>query len=394
MDSRRLGLAWLTLGLFWFLLGISWISTTKLYQQGLIVLLWLPAVWLSWSQRKFLLEVWRVEKPLVAALFALLIWAAISVIWTAADEPAREAKRLLYVALFLLGLVFVADAPARMSAVLQWAGFGLALAALAALIYHYGIAGMPWAWRVVGLGLLDHPIIGGYVVGMALVWWLCLPPRRAALRLVWAAGLLTLSIFTVMTQSRGVWIALLTSVLLMPTWRAGRAGLIMALLLVVAAIVGYWLFGDYVVARGTSYRPEIFAASVGMILDKPWLGLGLGSEYQVKALGHMFDHTHNLFTHVALELGLPGLVLWLAIWGRSLAIAVRERNTTLGSMLIGLWVFCTMALLFDGANLWDSPRPEWFLTWLPVGLALGLMSVRAPSRCYHPRLSTRERSLL
>ncbi|KJJ64749.1 hypothetical protein RT21_04120 [Pseudomonas sp. 10B238] len=393
MDSRRLGLAWLTLGLLWFLIGIAWVPSTKLYQQGLIVLFWLPAVWLSWTQRRFFVDVWRIEKPLVVALFALLVWAAVSVIWTAAEEPVREAKRLLYVVFFLLGMVLVGCAPLRMTAVLQWAGLGLALAASAALIYHYGVADMPWAWRVVGLGVLDHPIIGGYVFGMALIWWSCLPPRRTSLRLAWAAGLLMLFTFTVMTQSRGVWIALLASVLLMPTWRAGRAGLIMALLLVVAAIVGFWLFGEYVVARGTSYRPEIFAASVGMILDKPWLGLGLGSEYQVKALGRMFDHTHNLFTHVALELGLPGLVLWLAIWGRSLAIAVRERDTTLGNMLIGLWVFCTMALLFDGANLWDSPRPEWFLTWLPVGLAMGLMGVRAPSKCYHPRLLTCERSL-
>ncbi len=394
MDCRRLGLAWLTLGLLWFLLGITWSSTTKLYQQGLIVLFWLPALWMSWSRRQYLLDVWRLEKPLLSALFALLVWSALSVIWTAADEPAREAKRLLYVVCFLLGLLLVGGVPYRMTAVLQWAGFGLAFAALAALVYHYGIVGMPWEWRIVGLGLLDHPIIGGYVAGMALIWWSCLPPKRTAMRLVWAAGLLMLFTFTVMTQSRGLWIALLASVLLMPLWRAGRAGLIMAFLFVVAAILGYWLFGQYVVARGTSYRPEIFASSVVMIADRPWLGLGLGSDYRVEALGHLFDHTHNLFTHVALELGLPGLILWLVIWGRSFVIAVRERATTLGNMLIGLWVFCTMALLFDGASLWDSPRPEWFLTWLPVGLALGLIGMRATSKCYHSRPSTRECSPL
>ncbi len=394
MDCRRLGLAWLTFGLLWFLLGITWSSTTKLYQQGLIAFFWLPAIWVAWSRSKFLLDVWRLERPLVAALSALLVWSAISVIWTGADEPAREAKRLLYVVCFLLGLVLVGDAPSRMTAVLQWAGFGLALAALTALIYYYGIVGMPWEWRVVGLGLLDHPIIGGYVFGMALIWWSCLPPRRLALRLVWAAGLLSLFLFMVMTQSRGVWIAVLASALSMPMWRAGRAGVIMASLLVVAAIIGYWLFGHYVVARGTSYRPEIFAASVEMIADNPWLGLGLGGDYRVEALGHTFDHTHNVFTHVALELGIPGLILWLIIWGRSFSIAVRDRATALGSMLIGLWVFCTMALLFDGASLWDSPRPEWFLTWLPVGLALGLIGVRAASKCYHPRPSTRECSPL
>ena len=383
MDSRRLGLTWLTLGLVWFLLGITWISTTKFYQQGLIVFFWLPAMWACWSYRTALLDLWRKEKSLLTALVALVAWAAVSAFWSAAEEPAREVKRLIYVVLFLLGLACLMRQPLRVVLVLQWAGFGLALAALVALVQRYGIEAKPWAWRMQGYGLLDHPIIGGYVFGIALVWWFCLPPSRTMLRFVWALGLLALFAFIVMTQSRGVWIALLATVLLMPAWRSGRAGLFVAFLLLVVAALGYWLFGSYVVARGTSYRPEIFAASLATIGDRPWLGLGLGSDYQVGALGRMFDHTHNLFTHAAVELGLPGLILWLAVWLRCFVIAVRERATFLGSALLGMWFFSTFALLFDGANLWDSPRPEWFLTWLPVGLALGAGA--ASSLCYHPR---------
>jgi len=383
MDSRRLGLTWLTLGLVWFLLGITWISTTKFYQQGLIVFFWLPAMWACWSYRTALLDLWRKEKSLLTPLVALVAWAAVSAFWSAAEEPAREVKRLIYVVLFLLGLACLMRQPVRVVSVLQWAGFGLALAALVALVQRYGIEAKPWAWRMQGYGLLDHPIIGGYVFGIALIWWFCLPPSRIMLRFVWALGLLALFAFIVMTQSRGVWIALLATVLLMPAWRSGRAGLFVAFLLLVVAALGYWLFGSYVVARGTSYRPEIFAASLAMIGDRPWLGLGLGSDYQVGALGRMFDHTHNLFTHAAVELGLPGLILWLAVWLRCFVIAVRERATFLGSALLGMWFFSTFALLFDGANLWDSPRPEWFLTWLPVGLALGAGA--ASSLCYHPR---------
>jgi len=383
MDSRRLGLTWLKLGLVWFLLGITWVSTTKFYQQGLIVFFWLPAMWACWSYRTALLDLWRKEKSLLTPLVALVAWAAVSAFWSAAEEPAREVKRLIYVVLFLLGLACLMRQPLRVVLVLQWAGFGLALAALVALVQRYGIEAKPWAWRMQGYGLLDHPIIGGYVFGIALIWWFCLPPSRTMLRFVWALGLLALFAFIVMTQSRGVWIALLATVLLMPAWRSGRAGLFVAFLLLVVAALGYWLFGSYVVARGTSYRPEIFAASLAMIGDRPWLGLGLGSDYQVGALGRMFDHTHNLFTHAAVELGLPGLILWLAVWLRCFVIAVRERATFLGSALLGMWFFSTFALLFDGANLWDSPRPEWFLTWLPVGLALGAGA--ASSLCYHPR---------
>ena len=67
-------------------------------------------------------------------------------------------------------------------------------------------------------------------------------------------------------------------------------------------------------ARGVSYRPQILMASLQMIAEHPWRGLGLGGDYKVFADGMYFDHAHNLFTHVAIELGLPGLLLWCAAW--------------------------------------------------------------------------------
>ena len=134
---------------------------------------------------------------------------------------------------------------------------------------------------------------------------------------------------------------------------------------------------DVITARGASFRPQIFEVVMQMIGQHPWTGLGLGAPYKVNAAGLQFDHTHNMFTHVAVELGLPGMVMWIAIWLLTLGEIIRARRTLLGKILLGLWIFSTLAMQFDAASLTATPRAEWFISWLIVGLAMLLPWGRA-----------------
>ncbi len=112
------------------------------------------------------------------------------------------------------------------------------------------------------------------------------------------------------------------------------------------------------------------------MLQLPWLGLGIGSDYQVVTANYPagFDHSHNLLTHVGIELGLVGLLLWLAVWLCTLLAGWRERATLEGRLLLGSVILASVAVQTDAASIWGTPRAEWFLTWLPVGLALALVA--------------------
>lgn len=392
MDSCRSRQAWLMVGLLWFLLGIAWAPSSKLYQQGLIYLFCVPTLLLLRSERNRVRALWGGARTVLLGIVLLICWGAASAVWSTASEPVREIAHVVYALFFLAGMVLLSEGgQQRLILVMQVAGGGLALSAFVALVKGYGIDHQPWWWRLEGLGSLNHPILGGYVIGLAMVWSSCLPPRSHPWRLVWGGSLLVFLVFMVMTQSRGVWVALLVTMLFMPLWHRGREAWLVSGLLLLVGLVGYWQFPSVVLARGASYRPEILHASLQMIAEHPWLGLGVGNDYQVRvdSLGLVFDHSHNIFTHVAIELGIPGLLCWLLVWGGSFLIAWQQRGTALGSALLGVLLFSTVALLFDGASLWGSPRPEWFLTWLPVGLALGLQVGAAPPSgtgeplCYH-----------
>lgn len=387
--SRR----WLMAGFLWFLLGIAWAPSSKLYQQGLVALLWLPAALCIWPARESLSPLWRHRRAGLIALVALFTWALISLLWSTAPEPGREAKRMLYPVLFMTGVVLLAGAePRRLIRPLWVSGLGLALAAFVSIIMFYGVAGQPWMSRLAGIGQLEHPILGGYVMGVAALWLLCLLPEKRMQRVVSVVAVLALVAYMALTQSRGVWLALLATVALLPAWRSSRLNWTVSGSLLALAVLGFMLFEPIVTARGTSYRLEITQAALAMIGDNPLWGLGAGSGYEVAVpeLKMKFDHSHNVFTHLGIELGLPGLLLWLVVWGGVGVSGWRNRRSALGETLLVMWIYATLALMFDGASLLDTPRPEWMLTWLPIALWLALMGDESDRRLQHLPLGDHE----
>jgi O-antigen ligase len=185
-----------------------------------------------------------------------------------------------------------------------------------------------------------------------------------------------------MSQSRGAALALLLSVLAMPIYCRDQRTRVIAATALVLAMLTFWLLEPLVMARGSSHRPEIFMSSLHMIAERPWGGLGLASDYKVMVLGRPFDHAHNLFSHVAILLGLPGLVLWCIVWFAVLREAWRARDSLVGRGVLGIWIFSFLAMQFDAASLTGSPRAEWFISWLPIGLASVLTWARVkPEGC-------------
>ncbi|MDH0731057.1 O-antigen ligase family protein [Pseudomonas sichuanensis] len=369
--EKRWAKAWLGLGFVWFLAAIALAPSNKVYQQGLVLFLWLPTLGLAWSARQVFIEAWRRQPALWLALLGLLAWSAVTLAWSTAEDVSREGKRLLYIVLFLMAFPLLAQAGIdRIWRLLMLGGGLLALAALISVVRFYGLQGQPLVTRIEGIGEISHPILGGYVVAAAALWLLYGNPRQRGLQLAWALALACLGAFVLFSQSRGAALALVATVILAPLWHRTRSSALFALLAALATAVAFYLMYGLITQRGSSYRPEIFQAAMQMISEHPLTGLGLGAFYRVQAAGQEFDHTHNMFTHIAVELGLPGMLLWTAVWLFALGEIVRARATLFGKVLFGFWVFSTLAMQFDAASLTGTPRAEWFISWLPVALVM------------------------
>lgn len=376
--ARRWAQTWLAIGILWFVMAIALAPSNKLYQQGLVLFLWLPTLVFLWSARGVLAEQWRTQRALCIAMGLLLLWSGLSLAWASGEDAGRELKRLVYIGFFLLFFPLLASAGfARLIRLLQWGGIGLGIAALISIVHFYGVQAHSWRVRLEGIGEISHPILGAYVIAAAIVWMLHWPPRQRWFQLLWAFSLLSMGAFLLLCQSRGATLGLLITMLAMPLWCRDRKSCFIALSALAAAVLAFTLMYALILARGSSYRPEIFQSSLQLISLHPWTGLGMGSFYTVTALGVKFDHSHNMFTHIAIELGIPGLLLWMAVWFCVLREIWRVRSSTYGKGLMGLWLFSTLAMQFDAASLTDTPRAEWFISWLPVGLSMALVWMHA-----------------
>ncbi|WOD12213.1 O-antigen ligase family protein [Pseudomonas sp. NyZ704] len=365
---------WLGLGILWFLVGIVLFESHKPYRQGLIFLYWVPVVMLLATQLPVVKDVWRRAKPVVIVLGILIVWAALSLLWSPDDRALRELRRLLFVSLFLSGFAFFGlQRPQSVNGLLRLACHLLALSCLVALVSQYA-GSSDLTIRAEGLGQLDHPILGGYAIAVAVMLLAFLPHPQY--RVLWLASLLVMVMFIILTQSRGLWLAFLSTLMAMAVLRGGRTIWIATAVLLAVAAVGFVQFHELILERGMSYRPEILRASFDMIQQRPWLGLGLGVDYDISVPNSIepLPHSHNLLAHVAIELGVIGLALWIAVWGCVLHAAWIMRHIALGRALLAVMIFCTVAQMFDGGQLWESPRADWFFTWLPVGLGLCLLT--------------------
>ncbi|PAU87605.1 polymerase [Pseudomonas sp. WN033] len=367
---------WLLVGVLWFLAAIAWMPTNKLYQQGLVAFLWLPALLTLFIRPAHCWVLVRSNLPLFLAFTGLFIWSAAGLLQNEPDLFARELKRQLYVGLFLLGVGMLVTYDRQLAyRVFIVAALLMAIAALVSMVEFYGLQGHPLRRRLQGIGQLFHPILGGYVIGLMAAWLLC-SSVNLWLRLV---SVIMLLVFMLLTQSRGVWLAFLAVCVLMPVWRSSQRGWVPLLLLMLICAPLAFVFIDVILLRGFSYRPEIWLKSLELIGLSPVWGVGFAGDYHIVGeSGKVFPHAHNLLLDVAVTSGVPAALLWMVIWGLVAWKAWQHHKTPLGSLLCASVVFSTMACLFDASSLWGTPRPEWFLTWLPLGIALGLKTqVRA-----------------
>jgi O-antigen ligase len=183
-----------------------------------------------------------------------------------------------------------------------------------------------------------------------------------------------------MSRSKGPVLALLVCLALSGIWTASRWAWLAGSVAIFATLLGTLLLPEQLLRGGFSYRPQLLEQAWMLWLNNPWLGRGNGADYQllIAELGNSYDHAHNLYMHLAVQLGAVGLLFWLALQAGVVWLAWSARRTAQGQVLCALCCFSMIALLTDGIGPWVKPREEWFTVWLPVFLGFALAVDRKP----------------
>jgi putative inorganic carbon (HCO3(-)) transporter len=180
--------------------------------------------------------------------------------------------------------------------------------------------------------------------------WLLLNKNR---KLWWISVLATIILLAMLvilalTKSRGAWLALgvvLVSMLLI-RWRRAWIGVAVCGVIISIFIIPIGL-KPMVEALMTSSnlstlegRQEVWSRALYMIQDFAFTGVGLGTFEDVADAMYPFflsspgsiHHAHNLFLQIAVDLGIPGLIAWLAVLSVSFVSAWQLYRYGLTSM--------------------------------------------------------------
>jgi putative inorganic carbon (hco3(-)) transporter len=303
--------------------------------------------------------------PLDWAILLMLVMVLVSLYATfdVTLSLPKIAGMVLGVAIFY-AVVEYADSPRRLWVAVGaflFAGLGLAVVGLIGVNWSSKlpllapltdrlprlIRGLPGAQA----GFSPNETAGALEWFVPLAWaltvWMIRRPIEGLQKAYKWAGLapglvaIVTTITMILTQSRGGLIGLMVGLLLL-LFMAGRAGRLMVWGMTVAAIVVIVWLGPVsvwgtVTNEGTtlttvSGRVEVWSRALYGIQDFPFTGMGMNAFRRVvPVLYPLFlispeediSHAHNHLLQAALDLGIPGLIAYLAMWLLAATMAVQ-----------------------------------------------------------------------
>ncbi len=253
------------------------------------------------------------------------------------------------------------------------------------------------------------PLALAFCTTGGVAWGWVAGSRSLSFALGLASFVLMLAVL-ILTKSRGAWLgaAVGFAVVLTSRWPRLRWPILalLALLLITGLIIGPARVAQALAAApvvgGWEGRLELWSRALEAIADYPFTGIGMGTFDHVVPLRYPYvllagaelaiPHAHNLFLQVAVDLGLPGLIAFVALLGIVLAAAVQSARAWAGErelaiQVVGLAAGLVAVLvhgLLDAAS-WGS-KPAVFI-WALMGLIMAHQAVSQQRRIPSPALT-------
>ncbi|MFC8847544.1 MULTISPECIES: O-antigen ligase family protein [unclassified Micromonospora] len=352
----------------------------------------------------------RLRAPDLLA-FGIAVWAYITqtwatipdkVIWTA-DLDKVLPKAYLYAAAALLFVAVRQVVRTRRQLAVIGVGYLVGCVVLAYQLVQEATSGtqatradlLDFSVRYSLPGASTNYIAYSMVIGvvLALIMIRTLPFARLP-RIALLACVPLFVVAVILTSSRGATIALalvlaylgLSAVARHAVWRglgvlAPTAVVTVSLGLIPYSLLG-WLDGLLGKATGDlSGRLQIWPYALSTWMDSPWLGNGAGTYQATNPYG---IGTHNILLNLGNDLGLVGVLLFLATVAVTLT-RVARRSMML-HRLAGVFLVALLPIWLSGE--WET-SPS---TWLVLGLLSSAATVPATAAAHRARVTPRRRA--
>ncbi|KGU85676.1 polymerase [Pseudomonas mediterranea] len=316
-----------------------------------------------------------IREPIFIAFALFAGWALISVSWAPEVENfSRQVKIVLHTSLLFAGGYLLVRYRSDLLHPLLFGAASVALLAslynliMFAQVYHQGM-------RLIGAGAFDNPLLSSHLFGFFCVYWLSLSMLWKNRQILWLTIPAGLVMFTavVATGSRTPLVALVAAAIWVGILCWNRRSIVLFGLLIGGGVAVGILFSGMILARGNSYRFEIWQIVLQEIAQRPWLGHGYGADLSIDAgIGFMLAEPHNFALGVLYYVGIIGFIPWLffQLWGLLSSWRYRVQPFL---VMASTWLIYGMgAGLTEGGGILSRPKEHWFLLWIPLALIAAL----------------------
>ncbi len=393
-------------------LALRIFSIPKLITMHSVTALGLGALLLPSSAQFFQRVLQRPKFPRYFLWFvaAYLSWLGLTTL--TAQEPARswlgsyQWSLGLFTQLGLWALAWLTFLTISNEQISQWlyriAILGSIPVIAYGLIQYLGLDWVRWILPAKGVAFstLGNPnFLGGYLsIIIPLTLNACLESKRRLHRLAWSVLLIAQlgCLWETYCKSAMIAVAVSSALLLWQHWRFDwRVFFMVASTLVVASLIvsaALGIYGEglgmvYLSVNPTQNRLFAWATAYNAVAARPLLGWGLSSfdlilpAYATPGLIYQqavyelnwltFDRAHNLWWELAVETGLPGVILWLTLFGALLYMMLRSTESQ--PLLRGRLVAAVAALISYSLHQLFNPSDIGSVTifWWLVGWTLG-----------------------
>ena len=357
-------------------------------------------------------------------LFALLIWGSLSAFLSPTKIFAIQGLALLAAGVLI---TFTVAAEARSRRQYEFVLNALTGATLLISLTGFALYGANKVPLAVGL-YYDHGLFGAvFTILLPIMLALSLSPVSVVRRLSGQAALLCGFAALGLSETRSAWIGFAASLLVFAVltlflhtrWpyergsgTEGRGQKIQAILAGLLVLCGLLYFitalpqtgqiGDRLRTLSTTvpqgketsvaWRLAAWKGGAIMLRQKPWIGWGIGCysrwQYHFTGVGQsadivqsqgptISDEAHNSYLQIGVELGLPGLLLWLGILISTFVLGA----TSLQKFSLGgprQWALIGSLSALVGQSVDALANPGWqfgevsLFLWITLGLAISL----------------------
>lgn len=370
---------WLPVGWISLLTGMFWIGDRSLYTKLFYITLATPTLLVLLIQPQRIKPF--TKNPIIIIFLIFATYMMLSVIWAQTGEtPITNIKRPLYILmLFFSAAMLATSTPRLLEKAIEISGIIAATSAALSLCYFFYTQK---TGRFSGYGALENALVASHVYAFFATYWLCRwYTHQKSNPILPIAAFSILFILILFTGSRtpiaalfaaAIWLFLIDKNPKIFIAIIFSIGLYSISILITIFLEKQYEAGD-LLARGTSYRPQIWLETLQILKAHPWFGLGYGhplilSEHiQLQAKGN----PHNMFLQVLFSGGIFGALIWLSLYCAALVYCLKNKSSITIITTSTLLIFGFFSGLTEGSSVMSRPKEHWFQIWIPLALIFG-----------------------